>query len=1032
MQAYFYMLIYIRTILLPAAILMLSGMFAKAETIQRFQQKVDHYLTCELDDVRHVLTCTDSMVYYNRSPDTLRHIFFHLWPEGIQPGSALSENLLLYGDGSLNFAGKSETGSMTGVVFRVDGRGLRWVQHDGYREIYRVDLASPLLPDSHIVINIMFRLQMPSLPVADLSHDRQAYFLAHWFPRPAVYNAGGWQIMPLHQKGRLNGEFGNFDVKITLPRNYIVATSGIRDDNPDEEKFKQSLLDKTRKINRWGKRESAGFPASNAKTKTLRFTRNNVSDFALCLDKRFQFLQDTLINITGAGDTEMIILNLYFTVYEAEFWSNAMPVLKNAIRYMIHNAGEYPYESISLVQTAWLKGGKAYPGMIRIGSVLAPFLLEQAIIEGVADHWFNAEIAVDHYQHPWLGRGLPEYYALQYIREYYPDSVSLQNLFLDPAVRMNIAGLRDIPFNRLDYYMMLFLISNEYKPLMLRADQFSQKEYTAFTELKSSFAFSSLAGSMGEEQFRMLIRKYYEINSGKIASPESLKSLITAIAGEETSLWFNHDLLMQPEMPDYRILQVKRTPEGFSLEVQNVAGIAVPYPVTRITPQSDFTTWFAGHNGESVIHFSDTGHVTGRFVIDKEYLTPEINRRNNSIRTKGLFKRVEPVRLIPVIAAPNPYRTNVILSPVIGWNVNNGIMAGIASYSNPVIKPKTEYLIMPLYGFNNGHPAGTARLLHTVTLSQPSIVKLVLGAEIKRYGLDNKHFDLSWNRIMPYIEVHLKHSARPDKGRQMIRFRSVIVGKDSEVYDYVARAWEKGNLQSYVMNEIMWRHRVNRIINPFTLQAAFQQCGGTLRLITENNFLFSYNKPDKGFSIRLYGGIMLLNNGKNQSEDFKFTTAGIANYMTSKFDMHDPWFDNIYLSRYHVEGILRQHFYITDGGFKRVTTIGNNKRWMFTANLSTTMPGLIPFDLWLDAGLFADVTKDQFFGFQFLYSAGVKLSIIRNVAEIYFPFPFAESKSFADYEKLDKIDRKYINQIRFVLNLHHLNPLTLPGKVRIK
>jgi len=130
--------------------------------------------------------------------------------------------------------------------------------------------------------------------------------------------------------------------------------------------------------------------------------------------------------------------------------------------------------------------------------------------------------------------------------------------------------------------------------------------------------------------------------------------------------------------------------------------------------------------------------------------------------------------------------------------------------------------------------------------------------------------------------------------------------------------------------------------------------------------------------------------------------------------------------------LFRYHRYVVDGGFRRGTTVGNNSRYMVTANITTTLPGPLPLHLFADAGIFADEVSPNGSGAIFLYSTGITLSLIRGIAEISFPFTFAESPAIGEREDLNFPDLKYHQKIRFVLNLHHLNPLTLPARVRIQ
>ena len=64
----------------------------------------------------------------------------------------------------------------------------------------------------------------------------KVYQVTQWYPKPAVYDQKGWHPMPYLDQGEFYSEFGNFDVSITLPENYVVAATGDLQ-NEDEKKW---------------------------------------------------------------------------------------------------------------------------------------------------------------------------------------------------------------------------------------------------------------------------------------------------------------------------------------------------------------------------------------------------------------------------------------------------------------------------------------------------------------------------------------------------------------------------------------------------------------------------------------------------------------------------------------------------------------------------------------------------------------------------------------------------------------------------
>jgi hypothetical protein len=53
------------------------------------------------------------------------------------------------------------------------------------------------------------------------------YDFAQWYPRIAVYDAGGWQTQPLLPQGEFFGEFGSYDVTLEVAADQVIGATGL-------------------------------------------------------------------------------------------------------------------------------------------------------------------------------------------------------------------------------------------------------------------------------------------------------------------------------------------------------------------------------------------------------------------------------------------------------------------------------------------------------------------------------------------------------------------------------------------------------------------------------------------------------------------------------------------------------------------------------------------------------------------------------------------------------------------------------------
>lgn len=990
------------------------------------QPVVQHYITADLDDIRHAISASDSLIYKNTTRDTLHGIWFSLYPNVLQPGSALDRQLLRQGIASLAHAPVEQQGSVTGLVFRTEGRALRWEYDPFDAGLCEVQLHKPLPPGASVTLLIFFRVAIPGSSLGMIGHGSQAYFLSEWFPKPLIRDTSGLKMNPMYLDGAARSRKSSYRVSITLPKNYGVAASGMLAADPEEEKWLANLDEKTRKVNRWGRKEQAAFPVSAQKTKTLVYTLDQAEDFVFCADKRFFYLYDTLHD---GSSGKIIPLHLFFTSFEASQWSKSSQFLKDALRYMTEKVGGYPYPQLTLVQTPWKGGGSSHPGLIRLGSFLSEQLFREELIRQLAAQWFGTTLSLDRNHDYWFHKGLSGYYAARFLKESYHDTLPMQGLLLDTLVQMNVAGLKSHPWSRLDYFRFAWQPDEEQQHTSTHADAFTRKNLVAVGQLRSAMTFNTLAGVMGEETFDGMIRGFYKEWQGKLPEYWDFINYAEQYAGMGALL---QSLLAEPALPDLAVTGCKKTVDGYQVTLKNRSASGSPYPVTLSYKGYRQTRWIAGHSGTFSMVVKDTAHTLRKIAIDREYQIPEVNRSNNTMRTTGLMRRIEKPRLTLGAALPDMDRTRINYFPVVGWNGANGVMAGLALYSNPLIRPATEYLVMPMYGFQNRQPAGIVRLQHTFRLRTGPFSRIEAAIEAKRFGLLNKPSVTSYQRLAPslMLQMRKRNPLDPARHRWMIRSLWFTRGEPSLV-DTAENIWRTDHQSRWYVNEIAWRYRNTDPALPFRSAIVLQQSNGLIRASGEVIMKFPYRRKDKGFSVRSFAGVVVMKPSAALPWDYRFSTAGVAMQTGTTFRPHDPLFDQLYLARNNAEGILCHHFYPTEGGFKRATTVGNTERWMWTVNLSASFPGRIPAELWLDAGIFADDTQDAFFKGIFLYSSGVKLILVRDVAEICFPFKFFESEAIREREKLNNISSSYLQTIRFVLNLPVLNPLMLPGRIRL-
>jgi hypothetical protein len=486
---------------------------------QYWQQQVNYRIDVTLDDKQHSLTGFARMEYINNSPDTLRFIWFHLWPNAYKNDkTAFSDQLLENGNTKFYFSNKEEKGYINRLDFKVDNITAALEDHPQHIDIAKLVLPAPLAPGKRITITTPFHVRLP-YNYSRGGHDGQSYQATQWYPKPAVYDQKGWHPMPYLDQGEFYSEFGNFEVQVTVPKNYVVAATGELQDAPEKEwlasrkSFTWEPIKHKEKIKGGGVKTTVQlFPESSNETKTLRFLQQNVHDFAWFADKRFIVEQDSMALSSG----RVIRVFSYYTPAQKEHWSKSVQYTKQAVRFYSSMVGEYPYDVVSVVQGPdSFGGGMEYPTITILSPTDDGAQLDRTIAHEVGHNWFYGILASNERDHPWMDEGINSFYDADY------------------------AGKKD---DRAEIgekqFLQAIIAEKKDQPIATRSEDFSETNYALIAYYKTGRWVAWLEKELGKETFDKAMREYYRRWQFKHPQPEDLKKVFEDVSGRNLDAAF--------------------------------------------------------------------------------------------------------------------------------------------------------------------------------------------------------------------------------------------------------------------------------------------------------------------------------------------------------------------------------------------------------------------------------------------------------------------------------------------------------------
>ena len=197
---------------------------------QYWQQSVNYEMTVALDHETANYSGTQKLIYTNNSPETLYKVFYHLYFNAFQPGSEMAVQLRNSPDRNTRFKvnldslTKDQQGFLKVSNLTQDGVLLNPVNAE---TILEVPLNEPIPPGGSSTFELNFIGHVPDVirRAGKNSKEGVAFSMAQWYPKISEYDLEGWNADPYIGR-EFHGVWGDFDVKIIIDKEFMVAASG--------------------------------------------------------------------------------------------------------------------------------------------------------------------------------------------------------------------------------------------------------------------------------------------------------------------------------------------------------------------------------------------------------------------------------------------------------------------------------------------------------------------------------------------------------------------------------------------------------------------------------------------------------------------------------------------------------------------------------------------------------------------------------------------------------------------------------------
>ena len=406
---------------------------------QYWQQKADYEIDVRLDDEQQRISGTETITYHNNSPDPLEYLWVQL-DQNVRAldsdtykteTNELGERMTL---GQLSDLEPTFKGGFD-IEYVKDGSGKAMTYYI-QKTMMRVELPKVLAPGEETEVEIKFSYNINNRLVDGGGRSGSEYFeeddnylytIAQFYPRMALYTDNeGWQHKQFLGRGEFTLTFGDFDVKITVPADHLVAATGTLANEAEvltrkqRQQLEKARAERVQPVIIASQEEAVEREKTKVKQeKTWHYTAENVRDFAFASSRKF--IWDAMGVEQSDGGVVMAM-----SMYPKEgnpLWERfSTKAVAHTLKWYTHYTFDYPYPAAWSINAAAI--GMEYPMIcFNFGRTEADgtysdgtkYGMIGVIIHEVGHNYFPMIVNSDERQWTWMDEGLNTF--LQYLAE---------------------------------------------------------------------------------------------------------------------------------------------------------------------------------------------------------------------------------------------------------------------------------------------------------------------------------------------------------------------------------------------------------------------------------------------------------------------------------------------------------------------------------------------------------------------------------------------------------------------------------------
>lgn len=881
-------------------------------------------ITATLDGYTKEISIKQAFTFQNNSNDTLRVLYFNDWANAYSDkNTGLAKRFAVEFKRSLHLAKKKERG-YTEIMSVVDNNydGLKY-KRTKEKDILEVQLRSPLEPNGTTTVFFTYSVKLPPNKYTSFGYDnKNGYYLKDWYLTPAVYD-GKWRLYSNKNLEDLYTGITNTTLNFNFPRRLDIASN-----------FKNSEI------------------TSSGNGMLTQLVGKNRKSCEVILTPTKRFVKHLAENMAITSDIESV---------RYDEISQGVSILK-IVEFIKANLGTYPHDQLLVSEIEYSKS--PLYGLNQLPTFIRPyedkFQFEMKFLKTALGRILSESVYLNPRKEQWLNDAIVNYLMIAYVEEYYPDQKLLGKLSKIWGIRS--FNLAKMGFN--EQYPFLYNMSarrHADQPLTVSHDSLLKFNQKVANKYKAGQGLSYLASYVGRNKVDTSIKTYYQFYKVNKTTTSDFESILKRSVDVNIN-WFFDTYVSTDRKIDFKIKKIEKTEDSLRITIKNKETTDVPISLFGLKNDSVVSKyWFTGIKNGKTITIGRSGEE--KLVLNYDQKIPEFNQRDNWKSLGGFLSGNKKLKFTFFRDSENPYYNQVFYVPVVNFNIYDGWTPGMRLYNKTLLQRPFVYDFAPSYSFREKTFVGFGKVTYRKYLSKSGLY-----VANYRLGGSTSHFNVNsrYSTITPSLSFGWRPKDMLSNHRQQLLFRYINIFRDLD--DGLAAAGNAPETPDYSVFNMRYLNIDNNIIDYKSMLVDFQLADKFSKLSVELEYrkLFESNRQ---FNLRFYAGKFLSNN--TNSDFFSFGLDRPTDYL----------FDYGYLGRSEDSGIYSQQYIVAEGGFKSILDeeFRFSNDWLTTVNTSV--------NLWKWIEVYGDLgyVKNKNIPGKFVYDSGVRLNLVTDYFELYFP-----------------------------------------------